>query len=114
MSVFLQVWHLESGQCLFFAADSRVEYQMWFKEITRGAEYIVAADDVAVPLPTPYYFFPKESSSSTPVGGRRGRNSPLTLSTHTALINKGSKVKVACEQKVIGDLIERNPSWCIA
>ena len=65
VSLTSQIWHLESGQCLFFAADSREEFQMWFKEIIRGSEYIVSADDLAVPLPTPYYYFPKEFGTLT-------------------------------------------------
>ena len=36
-----KVWHVESGQCLYFAADSGNEFEKWFKEITKGAELIM-------------------------------------------------------------------------
>lgn len=57
------VWHMESGQCLFFAADDVQEFSKWFREVTRGAEQIIV-EDPFTHIPVPCYFFPKDAATS--------------------------------------------------
>lgn len=40
-----KVWHLESGQCLYFAADNYEEVQLWFTMVTKGAQNVLADDN---------------------------------------------------------------------
>ena len=42
-----KVWHIESGQCLFFAAENSAELQKWFNHVTHGAEHTIP-DNVSV------------------------------------------------------------------
>ena len=42
-----KVWHIESGQCLFFAAENATELQKWFDHVTHGAEHTIP-DNVSV------------------------------------------------------------------
>ena len=42
-----KVWHIESGQCLFFAAESSAELQKWYNHVTQGAEHSIP-DNVSV------------------------------------------------------------------
>ena len=42
-----KVWHIESGQCLFFAAENGGELQKWFSHVTHGAEHTIP-DNVSV------------------------------------------------------------------
>ena len=42
-----KVWHIESGQCLFFAAENGDELLKWFNHITKGAEHTIP-DNVSV------------------------------------------------------------------
>lgn len=61
-----KVWHVESGQCLYFAADSRNEFEKWLQEITKGAELIVpegAPSHFAVAF---YYHHKDTASGDTP------------------------------------------------
>ena len=85
-----KVWHLESGQCLYFAADDGDEYKKWLREITKGAEYIVSSDDLPTPLPTPFFYFPKETSA-TPTGDQA---SPSLVSSRSSNISEGDNVSV--------------------
>ena len=75
-----KIWHLESGQCLFFAADDRIEYTNWFKEITKGAEYVVPLDAgiSSSPLSAPFYHYTKDTSESSP-SQRSSRSSIASL-----------------------------------
>ena len=75
-----KVWHLESGQCLFFAADDAIEFNSWFKEITKGAEYIVPLDAGVSnsPLSAPFYHFTKEEAYTSP-SQRSSRSSNASL-----------------------------------
>ena len=61
-----KIWHLESGQCLFFAADDGIEYGSWFKEVTKGAEYIVPLDAGIsnTPMSSPFYHYAKDAPES--------------------------------------------------
>lgn len=75
-----KIWHLESGQCLFFAADDNIEYGSWFKEVTKGAEYVVPLDAGISnsPLSAPFYHFAKDVSDSSP-SQRSSRSSIASL-----------------------------------
>lgn len=75
-----KIWHLESGQCLFFAADDSIEYGSWFKEVTKGAEYVVPLDAGISnsPLSAPFYHYTKEASDSSP-SQRSSRSSIASL-----------------------------------
>lgn len=42
-----KVWHIESGQCLFFAAENGNELQKWLSHVTHGAEHTIP-DNVSV------------------------------------------------------------------
>lgn len=42
-----KVWHIESGQCLFFAAENGEELHKWFNHVTQGAEHTIP-DNVSV------------------------------------------------------------------
>ncbi len=42
-----KVWHIESGQCLFFAAENAEELLKWFNHVTQGAEHTIP-DNVSV------------------------------------------------------------------
>ena len=42
-----KVWHIESGQCLFFAAENGDELLKWFNHVTQGAEHTIP-DNVSV------------------------------------------------------------------
>lgn len=35
-----KVWHMETGQCIYFLADDVIEFQKWFTQITTNAEKI--------------------------------------------------------------------------
>lgn len=75
-----KIWHLESGQCLFFAADDSIEYGSWFKEVTKGAEYVVPLDAGISnsPLSAPFYHYTKDVSDSSP-SQRSSRSSIASL-----------------------------------
>lgn len=75
-----KIWHLESGQCLFFAADDNIEYGSWFKEVTKGAEYVVPLDAGISnsPLSAPFYHYAKDTSDSSP-SQRSSRSSIASL-----------------------------------
>lgn len=75
-----KIWHLESGQCLFFAADDSIEYGSWFKEVTKGAEYVVPLDAGISnsPLSAPFYHYAKDTSDSSP-SQRSSRSSIASL-----------------------------------
>jgi hypothetical protein len=75
-----KIWHLESGQCLFFAADDSIEYGSWFKEITKGAEYVVPLDAGISnsPLSAPFYHYPKDATDSS-ASQRSSRSSIASL-----------------------------------
>ena len=42
-----KVWHIESGQCLFFAAENANELKKWFDHVTQGAEHTIP-DNISV------------------------------------------------------------------
>ena len=75
-----KIWHLESGQCLFFAADDGTEFANWFKEITKGAEYVVPLDAgiSTSPLSAPFYHYTRETADSSP-SQRSSRSSIASL-----------------------------------
>ena len=75
-----KIWHLESGQCLFFSADDSIEYNSWFKEITKGAEYVVPLDAGISnsPLSAPFYHHPKDVTDSS-ASQRSSRSSIASL-----------------------------------
>ena len=74
-----KVWHMESGQCLYFAADDNNEFLSWCKEVTKGAECYIP-DDTAGPLSVPYYSFAKDATY--PLSG--SQTSPSRLSSHSS------------------------------
>ena len=76
-----KIWHLESGQCLFFAADDSIEYTSWFKEITKGAEYVVPLDAGISnsPLAAPFYHYTKDTTSDSSPSQRSSRSSIASL-----------------------------------
>ena len=41
-----KVWHMETGQCIFFAADNGLEFHKWFTVVTQNAEKILAGQQV--------------------------------------------------------------------
>ena len=105
-----KIWHLESGQCLFFAADDSIEYGSWFKEITKGAEYVVPLDAGISnsPLSTPFYHYAKDPPDSSP-SQRSSRSSiaslpeididsVLTSSSGGTVIHKGN-LKIFSQNK---------------
>ena len=53
-----KVFHVESGQCLYFAADDHSEFFRWFSQITQGGEQVVS-DDSTGPFLT-YYVVAKD------------------------------------------------------
>ena len=57
-----KVLHLESGQCLYFAADDVSEFQRWFTEIVKGAEQTILEDSEITGPFVGYYYHPKESN----------------------------------------------------
>ena len=75
-----KIWHLESGQCLFFAADDGIEYSSWFTVVTRGAEYVVPLDTGISnsPMSTPFYHYAKDTQESSP-SQRSSRSSMASL-----------------------------------
>ena len=78
-----KVWHMESGQCLYFAADDNSEYLSWFNQVTKGAECFIP-DDTAGPSSVPYYSFAKDAavSGSQPSPGQlSSQSSNLSLTT---------------------------------
>ncbi|CAI7991521.1 hypothetical protein GBAR_LOCUS766 [Geodia barretti] len=92
-----KIWHLESGQCLFFAADDAIEYGSWFKEVTKGAEYVVPLDAGISnsPLAAPFYHFTKDSPSDSSPSQRSSRSSIASLpelDLDTAPVNSGGTV----------------------
>lgn len=89
-----KVWHMESGQCLYFAADNNSEYLSWFGQVTKRAECFIP-DDTAGPLSVPYYSFPKDAavSGSHPSPGQLSSQSS-TVSLTTAL-EDGDNVSVS-------------------
>jgi len=74
-----KVWHMESGQCLYFAADDNNEFLSWCKEVTKGAECFIP-DDTAGPLSVPYYSFAKDATCA-PSGSHA---SPSRLSSQSS------------------------------
>ncbi len=46
-----KVWHMETGQCIFFAADSEREFNQWFTVVTQNA------DQLPTPQGTKVVFF---------------------------------------------------------
>lgn len=52
-----KVLHVESGQCLYFAADKHEEFLRWFSEITRSGHQVVS-DDASSPFVS-FYAIPK-------------------------------------------------------
>ena len=92
-----KIWHLESGQCLFFAADDAIEYGNWFKEVTKGAEYVVPLDAGISnsPLAAPFYHFSKDSPADSSHSQRSSRSSIASLpelDLDTAPVNPGGTV----------------------
>ena len=75
-----KIWHLESGQCLYFAADDAVEFKNWFTEVTKGAEYVVPLDAGISnsPLSAPFYHYTKEGADGSP-SQRSSRSSNASL-----------------------------------
>lgn len=75
-----KIWHLESGQCLFFAAEDGIEYSSWFKEVTRGAEYVVPLDTGISnsPMSAPFYHYARDTQESSP-SQRSSRSSIASL-----------------------------------
>ncbi len=56
-----KVLHVESGQCLYFAAEDHEEFFRWFSEVTKFGEQIVSDDSTTVVGPfTTYYAIPKD------------------------------------------------------
>ena len=76
-----KIWHLESGQCLFFAADDSIECTSWFKEITKGAEYVVPLDAGISnsPMAAPFYHYTKDTTSDSSLSQRSSRSSIASL-----------------------------------
>ena len=64
-----KVWHLESGQCLFFAADHQEDFDRWFNMVIKGAECVL--DESATVPVVAFFYFSKSGVSS------QGRPSPV-------------------------------------
>lgn len=60
-----KVLHVESGQCLYFAADSHEEFFRWFSETTKYGHQVVSdeSDTTFGPF-VHFYFIPKEAGVS--------------------------------------------------
>lgn len=55
-----KVLHVESGQCLYFAADNHEEFFRWFSEITRYGHQVICDDsDSTFGQSVHFYFIPK-------------------------------------------------------
>ena len=50
-----KVLHVESGQCLYFAADSHQEFYQWFSEITKKGRQMVSDDSFG-----PFFAIPND------------------------------------------------------
>ena len=92
-----KIWHLESGQCLFFAADDAIEYGSWFKEVTKDAEYVVPLDAGISnsPLAAPLYHYTKDSPADSTHSQRSSRSSIASLpelDLDTSSVNPGGTV----------------------
>ena len=78
-----KVWHVESGQCLYFAADSRNEFEKWLKEITKGAELIIP-EGAPSHFAVAFYYHHKDTASgdnpSPSQASSRSSNMSLTPS----------------------------------
>ena len=58
-----KILHVESGQCLYFAADNHEEFFRWFSEITKYGHHVVSDDVNSTFGPfLSYYAIPKDSS----------------------------------------------------
>ena len=55
-----EISHLESGQCLYFAADCKEDYDGWFTEIISGAQQVQRLDSSSPAM----YLYPKASDGS--------------------------------------------------
>lgn len=56
-----KVLHVESGQCLYFAADSHEDFFRWFSEITKYGHQVVSDDSDTTFGPfVHFYFIPKD------------------------------------------------------
>ena len=75
-----KIWHLESGQCLYFAAANAAEFSMWFAEVIKGAEYVVPLDAGISnsPLSAPFYHYTKERADVS-ASQRSSRSSNASL-----------------------------------
>lgn len=58
-----KILHVESGQCLFFAADSHEDFFRWFSEITKNGHHVISDDSSSAFGPfLSYYSIPKDSN----------------------------------------------------
>ena len=56
-----KILHVESGQCLYFAADTNEDFFRWFNEVTRNGHHVVSDDPSSSFGPfLSYYAIPKD------------------------------------------------------
>ena len=60
-----KVLHVESGQCLYFAADDHEEFFRWFAEVTKGGEQVLCNDSATVAGSFVAYNFNSKDDNST-------------------------------------------------
>lgn len=62
----IKVLHMESGQCLYFAADNHEDFFRWFSEITTYGHQVVSDDSDTTFGPfVQFYFIPKDAGGVT-------------------------------------------------
>lgn len=56
-----KVLHVESGQCLYFAADNQEDFFQWFSEITKYGHQVLSEDSDTFGSLRHFYFIPKDA-----------------------------------------------------
>ena len=100
-----KVLHVESGQCLYFAADSHEDFFRWFSETTKYGHQVVSdeSDTTFGPF-VHFYFIPKEAGgvpfkrlSVVSEGGSSNfsEGSTTKLSTASSVFYRGELLKAS-------------------
>ena len=76
-----KVWHMETGQCIFFLAEDVIEFQKWFAQITTNAEKIESPPhQPGFPAKVVYFVLPDGEGSALKAQMIRTRSNSLPAS----------------------------------